>query len=93
MPGTVHAQYVRCGKSNCKCADGELHGAYYYHFVRVGGRLKKCYLKADEIKRVQKACLLRQQQQRKRRTTIISNWQDLREIRSELREIMSNFAD
>lgn len=93
MPGTVHAQYVKCGKSNCKCADGELHGAYYYHFIRVGGRLKKRYLKADEVRQVQKACLLRQQQERKRHTINADNWRHLRELRSELREILGVFAD
>ncbi len=66
MPGTVHAQYVQCGKPNCKCADGELHGAYYYHFVRIGGQLKKRYIKASEVEQVKTACLKWQREQQKR---------------------------
>jgi len=27
-PGTIHLRWQRCGKPNCKCARGELHGPY-----------------------------------------------------------------
>jgi hypothetical protein len=89
MPGTVHAQYVRCGKSNCKCADGELHGAYFYHFVRIGGQLKKRYIKASEVEQVKAACLKWQREQKKRIAASKINWQLLREIREQLGEIES----
>jgi hypothetical protein len=33
---TVHKTYrlegVRCGKENCKCAEGHLHGPYWYAY-------------------------------------------------------------
>ena len=67
LNGTVHTQFVKCGKSNCKCASGELHGAYYYHFVRVDGRLRKRYLKPSEVEEAQQACAARQES-RKRET-------------------------
>jgi rubrerythrin len=35
LPGSVHQQYVRCGKAKCKCARGELHGAYYHFYARL----------------------------------------------------------
>ena len=44
-PGAVIAQYARCGKAGCRCARGELHGPYWYVFRRVGGRLRKTYLR------------------------------------------------
>jgi hypothetical protein len=56
LPGSVHRQYVRCGKPACRCARGELHGPYFYHFKRVGGRLVKRYLKPDEVEPVRAAC-------------------------------------
>lgn len=86
MPGTVHAQYVRCGKDNCRCAKGELHGAYYYHFVRVGGRLRKRYLKASEVEQMQIACGSRQIEKRKQIEKSEKQWSKLREIRENLRE-------
>lgn len=30
-PGGIECQRVRCGKSGCKCAKGQLHGPYYYY--------------------------------------------------------------
>lgn len=35
---------VCCGKENCKCASGELHGPYYYAYQRQQGRLKSWYV-------------------------------------------------
>jgi hypothetical protein len=41
LPAAVCTQYVRCGKSGCKCARGLLHGPYFYCFWREGGKLQK----------------------------------------------------
>jgi hypothetical protein len=49
---TVCAQMVRCGKSTCKCANGELHGPYYYSFSRRNGSLKKRYIKTGDVDRM-----------------------------------------
>ena len=49
---TVCAQMVRCGKLTCKCANGELHGPYYYSFSRHNGSLKKRYIKIGEVERI-----------------------------------------
>src|SRR5687768_9166578 len=87
MPGTVHTQFVKCGKSNCRCASGELHGAYYYHFVRVGGRLRKRYLKAAEVEQIQIACFNRQKEEKERIESSRKFWEKLREFKQELREL------
>lgn len=87
LSGTVHVQYVRCGKTNCKCSRGELHGAYYYHFVRVDGKLKKRYLKASEVKSTQQACLARQQHQKNYLSTTRLTWKRLRQIREKLSKL------
>jgi hypothetical protein len=89
MPGTVHTQFVRCGKKGCKCAGGELHGAYYYHFVRVGGRLQKHYLKRSDVEAVRLACLTRQEQQKREIENNKAAWGKLRDLREELRNILS----
>lgn len=47
--GGLYAQAVRCGKSNCKCANGsELHTAFYF-FTRRNGKLLKIYVRKAEI--------------------------------------------
>jgi hypothetical protein len=46
----VCAHYVRCGKKNCRCASGRLHGPYYllcYRDPVTGKRRKKYVPKAD----------------------------------------------
>lgn len=35
---------VRCGKENCKCARGELHGPYWYAYWAEGGKSKSQYV-------------------------------------------------
>lgn len=86
ISGTVHAQFVTCGKQNCKCVQGELHGAYYYHFVRVDGKLTKRYLKASEVEETRQACIRRRQHEQTERARADATWNQFREIRESLRE-------
>jgi hypothetical protein len=47
LRGTLLSQGRRCGKENCRCADGELHGPYTYVSVpQPGGRPHKVYVPA-----------------------------------------------
>jgi hypothetical protein len=56
MSGAVCAQMIRCGKESCRCATGQLHGPYFYHFARVNGVLKKRYLRLDSVEAITEAC-------------------------------------
>ena len=47
--GAICAQWKRCGRANCRCTQGELHGPYYYRFYRENGRLKKQYLSTKSL--------------------------------------------
>jgi hypothetical protein len=67
LPGTICSQMIRCGKPNCKCARGELHGPYFYHFKRVNGALIKQYVKAGDVARMRAACDARRKAERQRR--------------------------
>ena len=67
LPGAVCAQMVRCGKANCKCARGELHGPYFYHFRRTNGVLTKRYVKAGDVPALRAACEARRRQERLKR--------------------------
>jgi hypothetical protein len=88
LPGSVHAQMVRCGKGTCKCARGELHGAYYYLFVRVNGKLTKRYLKTHEVEQVRAACLAWREEKRARSAQSRETWRHLREINARLRDVL-----
>lgn len=46
--GGLYIQRVRCGKSNCKCARGESHTAYYF-FTRHNGKLIKFYVRKSDV--------------------------------------------
>ena len=41
---TYRLEGVRCGKDKCKCAEGKLHGPYWYCYMRVEGRVKSKYV-------------------------------------------------
>jgi len=56
LPGSVCAQMVRCGKQNCKCQRGQLHGPYSYYFSRKGSTLVKRYVPKADVWRIQYAC-------------------------------------
>lgn len=42
--GSIHSEFVRCGKKSCKCSKGSLHGPYYYLYRYEGGGIKKSYI-------------------------------------------------
>lgn len=56
LPGYVRSEYVKCGKSNCRCARGELHGPYFYHFTWADGRRFKFYVRREDVAAVRAAC-------------------------------------
>lgn len=61
LAGAVCAQYKRCGKTNCRCARGELHGPYYYRFRWRAGRVTKAYVPLAEVEGVRAACARRRE--------------------------------
>jgi hypothetical protein len=83
LPGVVCRQWVRCGRPNCRCARGGLHGPFYYRFWRVAGRLRKAYVRRTDLDRVRSQCLARQQFQR----DITTSWEEWRQLVSLIREV------
>lgn len=73
LKGTVHAQWVTCGKPCCKCAGGELHGPYWYRFAREGGRLRKYYVPRAELDAVRVRC-------EERRRLAYASWESRRRM-------------
>jgi len=56
LPGTLIEQYVRCGKSSCKCQTGALHGPYTYRLWRENGKRRNAYVRKRDVARVRVAC-------------------------------------
>ncbi len=87
LPGAVCAQYKRCGKPNCKCARGQLHGPYFYRFRWRGGRVTKVYIPLAEVEAVRAACA----RHRERKTEMQANDAHLRwllaTIKAKLKEL------
>jgi hypothetical protein len=83
LPGVVLPEWVRCGKPNCRCRRGELHGPYHYRFWREGGRLRKAYVKRSELERVRAQCEARRQF----RQELKAGWQTWRELLAAVREV------
>jgi hypothetical protein len=83
LAGVVRPQWVRCGRPNCRCARGELHGPYYYQFFREGGRLRKRYVKPADVEQVKAACEARRQARR----DLVAGWATFRRLRAAVRKL------
>jgi hypothetical protein len=53
LQGGILTQFKQCGRSNCRCAKGSLHGPYYYLVWMVRGVRVKKYVKKGELSSVQ----------------------------------------
>jgi hypothetical protein len=81
LPGVVIRQWVRCGRPNCRCAHGELDGPYHYRFWREGGRLRKAYVRPEELEQVRARCEAR----RRLRQDVKAGWQNWRQLLAAVR--------
>ena len=54
-PGTLNANFTKCGKPNCYCAhdDASRHGPHYIISRTLGGQNKSVRLRADEVEAAQ----------------------------------------
>jgi len=52
---TYRLEGVRCGKKNCKCATGQLHGPYWYAYWSEGGKTRSQYVGKTLPKKQKKA--------------------------------------
>lgn len=82
LPGYVCQQWKRCGKRNCRCAGGQLHGPYFYRFGWKNGRQFKEYVRLTAVAEVQRACLEYREQRA-----------ELRKERARVRELIASLRD
>lgn len=83
LSGAVCAQWVRCGRPNCRCRNGQLHGPYFYRFWRHDGRLRKVYVKRAEVESVRQRCR-DYRQPRREHNAWFAEWRQLSE---QIREV------
>ncbi len=82
LNGHVQKRRVRCGKSNCKCAKGELHIAYY-HVWHEGGKRFQRYIKKSHLEAVRKAC----QENRTFQTQLLAGRAEYKQMLARAREL------
>lgn len=70
MDGTLHRQWVRCGRQGCWCRTGPGHGPYWYHFQRVDGKLRKRYVPTDQVAAVRAGIKARQTREQRIRESV-----------------------
>ena len=92
MPGAMCVQMVRCGKQNCKCREGRLHGPYFYYFFRKGPKLVKRYVRKDDVWSIRDACSRYQDVEKQRRDLIRVHRAHWTSFREELREAANLIA-
>jgi len=90
--GGIYRQYVKCGKTNCRCATGEKHPAYYY-FTRKNGKLRKTYVRRSDLEHF-KQLVEQAKFERRQNREVDKIYLDLvRNARSELKTLQQQSHD
>jgi hypothetical protein len=50
--GSLHLAFKKCGRRNCRCHEGLLHGPYLYRHWREDGRQKKKFVPMRRLSEV-----------------------------------------
>lgn len=89
LAGVIVREAVRCGKRNCRCAQGRPHRWYYYLYYRVptaeGWKLKKEYVPRDQVRVVRKKIRAAKAQDRMYKLQMEEMCGMLRDIEAQLR--------
>ena len=92
IPGDLNARFVRCGKPNCKCAKGELHGPYYVRRFRSGGHRSSKYVKKGDVLTVKLAVETYRQEKKQSRREMREALRTIRTMRSRLFDLLSEYG-
>jgi hypothetical protein len=79
----VLPQWVKCGRPTCRCAKGQLHGPYQYRFWREAGRLRKEYVRPENLEEIKARCEARRQARR----DLKAGWDTWRDLLANIREL------
>lgn len=82
LSGAVVEKYRKCGKPNCRCANGTLHGPYHYRTWREAGKQQWQYIPRSEVQAVMQACETNRRVQKR-----------LRQERGRMQEVLQRSRD
>jgi len=86
--GTVCVQWIRCGRSWCRCKHGgPKHGPYYYRFWWQDGHRYKRYVRQEDAASMAAACSDRRGAERENRRGSEAARQQWRELLALIREV------
>ena len=83
LNGHIQKRHVRCGKSNCKCARGFPHSAFY-HVWHADGRRYQKYIRKSEVETVRQQC----QQYRQLQINLRAGRIEYKQLLARAREIL-----
>lgn len=89
IKGTVHVQFKRCGKA-CQCRSGlraDLHEQHYLFWRDDDQKLRKQYVRQDDVALIQAACKRRRQMEQAQRAELKGARCALRAMREVVREV------
>lgn len=89
LPGALDSRMVRCGKPNCRCAGGELHGPYYVRRWRSDGQRSSVYVRKRDVPAVKRAVETYRQERRQDRRRMQEAMLAFRLIYRRLRGMLS----
>ena len=85
LRGTVQRQMVRCGRQWCRCMrGGKRHETFYLFWRGEDGRLRKRYLRRDQVDEARPAVLTRLQEHYELKAGL-AEWRALRAQHSEIK--------
>jgi len=84
---TLVRHRVRCGKPTCRCATGEGHGTYWFLRWREDGVQRRRYVRQADAAAVRAVIARRQRDDREARRAVAAASEDLRRLRTWLREL------
>jgi hypothetical protein len=86
--GAVCVQWVRCGRSWCRCMHGgPKHGPYYARYWWCDGRRYKRYVRQGDAQQFAAACVVRRETERDQRARAEEARQAWRDVLALIREI------
>jgi hypothetical protein len=91
LRGHIEVRYVKCGRANCKCAKGELHGPYHLLRWKSAGRKITRYVKKGEEQAVfatVSAYRRKKVEQRQQRDSYMELGREIRENNKRVRLIL-----
>ena len=77
LPGSLRRRMIKCGKKNCKCRKGRLHGPYCY-FAPSKCRGKWQYISVEDLKKVEHG---------------VADWKKQQKIDTEIKEFSARLNE